>query len=164
MNTGQSFLSIAALLLLSLTVLKMNNIILANDTVMQDSKLGLLAVSIAASTIEDASKKAFDANTADNGVTDVNLLTPPGSLGPGWWENPKTYNDFDDYNNYKTKITNMPSAEFDLACEVYYVIPSNPNKKVSYCTWHKKLSVTVTSKSMKDTIRMSTIYSYWYFR
>jgi hypothetical protein len=75
MNTGQSLFSIGALLILSLTVLKMNNFILANDTVMQDSKLGILAVSLATSLIEEASKKAFDANTVANEVTSVSSLT-----------------------------------------------------------------------------------------
>ena len=69
MNTGQSLFSIGALLILSLTVLKMNNFILANDSVMQDSKLGILAVSLATSLIEEASKKSFDANTVDNEVS-----------------------------------------------------------------------------------------------
>ena len=45
MSTGQTLFSIGALLILSLTILKMNNFLLANDSVMQDSKLGLLAVS-----------------------------------------------------------------------------------------------------------------------
>ncbi len=63
MNTGQTLFSIGALLILSLTILKMNNFILANDTVMQNSKFGILAISLATSLIEEASKKAFDANT-----------------------------------------------------------------------------------------------------
>lgn len=56
MNTGQSLFSIGALLILSLTVLKMNNFILANDSVMQDSKLAILGISLATSLIEEASK------------------------------------------------------------------------------------------------------------
>ena len=47
MNTGQSLFSIGALLLLSLTVLRVNNSILITDGILQDSKLGVLATSIA---------------------------------------------------------------------------------------------------------------------
>lgn len=89
MNTGQSLFSIGALLILSLTVLKMNNFILANDSVMQDSKLSILAVSLATSLIEEASKKAFDANTVDTEVASYNDLTNY-PLGPGVGEDRKS--------------------------------------------------------------------------
>jgi len=166
MNTGQSLFSIGALLILSLTVLKMNNFILANDTVMQDSKLGILAVSLATSLIEEASKKAFDANTVDNEVAACSLLTGyPLGRGAGEIEDSsQTFNDFDDYDDYHYHYDYLPAAEYDLDCKVYYVNPSNPETKVGNKTWHKKMEVTVTSESMTDTVRMSTIYSYWHFR
>ena len=56
MNTGQSLLSIGALFLLSLTVLRVNNSILTTDSVMQDTKFGILATSLATSLIEQARK------------------------------------------------------------------------------------------------------------
>lgn len=166
MNTGQSLFSIGALLLLSMTVLKMNNFILVNDTVMQDSKLGILAVSLATSLIEEASKKAFDANTVDAEVSDFNLLTNyPLGRGVGEIEDSsQTFNDFDDYEAYEYHYDYLPSAEYDLKCTVYYVEPTNPQQKVAYRTWHKKMEITVTSESMRDTIKLSTIYSYWHFR
>jgi len=166
MNTGQSLFSIGALLILSLTILKMNNFILANDTVMMDSKLGILGVSLATSLIEEASKKAFDANTVSNEVTACSLLTNyPLGRGVGEIEDSSlTFNDFDDYEGYESQYNNLPSAKYVLKCTVYYVSPTSPETKVSYRTWHKKMDVSVTSESMKDTIRMSTIYSYWHFR
>lgn len=170
MNTGQSMLSLGALLLLSLTVLRVNNNILVTDSVMQDSKFGILATSIATSLIEKASKKAFDANTFENPVTNLSELTSAGGLGPNSGENPPDdCNDFDDFNGYTDHITGMPSAEFDVACEVTYVNPANPDGKVTSPTWHKKITVTVASPNMgteeiRDTIRLSTIYSYWHFR
>ena len=172
MNTGQTLFSIGALLLLSLTILKMNNFILANDTVMQNSKFGILAISLATSLIEEASKKAFDANTVENEVSACSLLTNY-PLGPGVGEIPDssiTFNDFDDYDGYTYHYNYLPSAEYDLKCSVYYVEPNNPELKVNYRTWHKKMEIAVTSPSIKDdfgnqdTIKMSTIYSYWHFR
>lgn len=166
MNTGQTLFSIGALLILSITVLKMNNFILANDTVMQDSKLGILGISLATSLIEEASKKAFDANTVANEVTSVSGLTNyPLGRGVGEIEDSSiTFNDFDDYDNYHYRHNYLPSAKYDIYSKVYYVEPSNPEVKVSYRTWHKKMEIIVTSESMDDTIRMSTIYSYWHFR
>jgi len=164
MNTGQSLFSIGALLILSLNVLRVNNNILQTDSVLQDSKLGVLAISLATSMIEEANKKAFDLASVDDAVSDLSALTAPGSLGPGWGETPDAYNDFDDYNGYVKQVTGLPSAEFTIACQVCYVQPSNPDGISSQKTWHKKITVTVTSPSMTDTIKISSIYSYWHFR
>ncbi len=170
MNTGQSLLSIGAMFLLSLTVLRVNNSILVTDTVMQDSKFGILATSLATSLIEKASKKAYDANTYDDAVTSKSELTSPVGLGPGSGEiAPDLCNDFDDFNGYVDSVTNLPSARFYLSAEVCYVDPNNPNGKLNTQSWHKKMTVTVTSPDIgneerRDTIRLSTIYSYWHFR
>ncbi len=34
---------------------------------------------------------------------------------------PKTFNDFDDYDNYTTVDSTMPSAVFNIFCTVVYV-------------------------------------------
>lgn len=164
MNTGQSLFSISALLLLSLTILRVNANILTTDGVMQDSKLGVLAISLATSMMEEASKKAFDAASANDAVVNLSDLTPPGSLGPGNGETADNFNDFDDYNGYSRHVSGLPSAEFDISCLVNYINPNDPNGIASTTTWNKKITVTVTSPSMKDTIRLSSIYSYWHFR
>jgi hypothetical protein len=52
---------------------------------------------------------------------------------------------------------------FRIQGKVEYVNPSNPDVASAVRTWHKKLTVTVTSPDMKDTIRTRYIYSYWYF-
>ncbi|HEY6438230.1 MAG TPA: hypothetical protein VIY47_16685, partial [Ignavibacteriaceae bacterium] len=165
MNSGQSLLSVGAMFLLSLTVLRVNNTILGTDTVMQESKFGILATSIATSFIEKASKKAFDAYTFENSVTALNELTPANGLGPGSGENiPDNFNDFDDFNGYSEWITNLPSALFNVSCEVCYVVPANPDLKLTTQSWSKRMTVTVSSPSSQDTINLSTIYSYWHFR
>ncbi|HQJ47240.1 MAG TPA: hypothetical protein PK195_11375, partial [Ignavibacteriaceae bacterium] len=74
------------------------------------------------------------------------------------------FDDFDDYNDFHYRYTHLPLAAFDVYSKVYYVEPNNPEEKVGYRTWHKKMEIIVTSESMKDTIKMSTIYSYWHFR
>ncbi len=169
MNTGQSLFSIGALLILSLTVLRVNNNILLTDEVMYDSKFGIIANSIAISLIEKASEKFFDENTAEGPVDNLNELTL--ALGPGAGETtPENFNDFDDFNTY-TQEDAFNSLVFYSNCTVAYVDPSvNLDNIVSTQTWHKKLTVTVTWRqngemtgSVADTIRQSTIYSYWYF-
>jgi len=163
MNTGQSLFSIGALLLLSLTVLRVNNSILITDGILQDSKLGVLATSIATSLIEEASKKAFDAASSEDAVLDLSELTSPSGLGPNSTETPETFNDFDDYNGY-TKLDTVNSIDFKIACTVNYVDPTNLDGFTTAKTWHKKMTVSITSSLISDTLKFASVYSYWHFR
>jgi len=163
MNTGQCLISIGALLILSLTILRVNTSILSTDVVLQDSKLGVLAVSVATSIIEEASKKAFDAATADDAVIDLSALTSPYSLGPGIGETPETFNDFDDYHEY-TKQDTINTIDYNVACQVNYINPANVDGIIMEKTWHKKITVNITSSLMNDTLKFSSVYSYWQFR
>ena len=170
MNTGQMMITLGALALLSIVVLRMNNGFLNTSGILLDSKLGVLATSVATSMIEEATGKAFDAKTASNTVSSLATLTAPGSLGPGAGEVYADYEDFDDFNGYHRIDNSMPAAEFSVDCEVYYVTDSDLEKKSTSRTWHKRIDVYVASKSMyghdeiPDTVFMSAVYSYWYFR
>jgi len=163
MNTGQSLFSIGALLLLSVSILRVNTSILTTDTIMQDSKLGVLGISIATSLIEEANRKAFDAASVEDAVGNLGDLTPPNSLGANPSETPENYNDFDDYNGY-TKLDTINSIDYQLSCSVNYVTPTNVNGISSNATWHKKITVLITSSFMNDTLSFSSVYSYWHFR
>ncbi len=169
MNTGQSLITMGAMLLLSMTVQRVNNNLLSTDSILMNTKFGVLAVSLGTSIIEEANKKAFDLAGSDDAINDINLLTAPSGLGPAPGEVYPDYNDFDDYNGLHLTITNMPSAVFDIDCEVCYINPTNPDFKVNYKTWHKKITVKITSPNMgtdelRDTIKLSSVFSYWYFR
>ena len=163
MNTGQTLISIGALLILSLTILRVNTRILSTDIVMQDSKLGVLAVSVATSIIEEASKKAYDAASAEEAVIDLSSLTSPYSLGPATGETPENFNDFDDYNGY-TKHDTVNTIDYTIACKVNYVNPYNLDEIIMEKTWHKKITIYITSSLMNDTLKFSSVYSYWQFR
>jgi hypothetical protein len=163
MNTGQSLFSVGALLLLSLSILRFNNSILTTDTIMQDSKLGVLGISLATSLIEEANRKAFDAASAEDAVSNLSDLTPPYSLGPGGGETPENYNDFDDYNGY-VKLDTINTIDYKLNCSVNYVTPANVDGISSLATWHKKITVLISSSFMNDTLSFSSVYSYWHFR
>ena len=105
MNTGQSLFSIGALLLLSISILRVNNSILTTDTIMQDSKLGVLGISLATSLIEEANRKAFDTASAEDAVDNLSDLSLPNSLDPAMGETPGLFNHFDDYDGYvKLKV------------------------------------------------------------
>lgn len=163
MNTGQSLLSIGAMMLLSILLLRVNDNFTTTDTVLQDSKLGILATSIATSQIEEISRLAFDECTDSNSTNNLADLTPAASLGPEAGETYPYYDDIDDYNGFTKTDTSM-TAVFNIACKVEYVSSASPDAASAVPTWNKKITIMVTSPSMTDTIRASTIYSYWYFR
>ena len=165
MNTGQMMITIGAIMLLTLVIIRVNNGFLSTDEVLMRSKFGVLAVSLATSMIEEANGKAFDNNTDTTSVTSTTQLT--NSLGPASGEQYSSFNDVDDFNNYtRYTITDstIKSAPFKIYCRVNYVNPSAPKDSTNTRTWHKKISVEVSSPNMEDTIKMSSIFSYWYFR
>jgi len=157
-------LTIGAMILLSTLMLRINTNNLQTDTVRAEAQYGVIATSLITSIIEKAKSLAFDAKTDSNSVTSTSVLTPALNLGPAGGETYDTFNDFDDFDGYTKVDSSMPSAVFDISCEVFYIHPSNLKEKNHSQTWHKKIIVRVSSDFMQDTIKQSSIYSYWYFR
>jgi len=184
MNTGQTMLTIGAMLFLSVIVLRVNVGFNNTTEVLTASKLRVLAISVGTSVKEEATSKAFDHKTDTVSVGATSGLTAVSSLGLDGSENSLNHrelNDFDDYKCYKTTpyidsiriFTNTPKMGFKVFCDVYYIDPATPNVKSTSITWHKRMDIKVTSDALVktytptityDTIKMSTIYSYWYFR
>lgn len=156
-------LTMGAMILLSTLILRVNNNFAVNTSTVYDSKFDILGTSIGASVIEEAMGKAFDEASSDTSASSLNDFTAPNKLGPETGEVYPNFNDFDDYNGYTKIDSTMPSAVFKIACTVNYVDPSTPDVISNSITWTKRISVTVTSISMKDTVRLSSLFSYWYF-
>lgn len=167
--------------MLSLLVLRMNTTFLSTGEVMYNTKFEVLAVSLGTSMIEEANSKAFDHNTDTNSVSLVTALTLKSALGPEPGETFATFNDFDDFNNYEKTDTikivnsyektdtadakaNIWNVIFKTKCRVSYIDPVNPDAYLNDRSWHKKIDVEVTSPAMQDTVRLSSVFSYWFFR
>ena len=160
MNTGQMMITAGAMMLISILVLSISSTQLTTQDSMQNSKFGILAISLASSMLELATQKAFDQNSVHETLTSTNQLTH--ILGPGPGEvSPETFNDYDDFNNYTNVDSTMPSAFFTIHCTVNYVDPNKPGFITSNRTWHKMMTVTVTSAAMKDAVKLSKVYSYF---
>ena len=164
MNTGQMLLTIGAMVLLSTIMLRVNTVNFNSDNIRAEAQYGMLATSIATSIIEEAKGLAFDETTDTNTVSNVNDLTSAAALGKESGETYEKFNDFDDFDDYTKVDSTLPSAVFNISCKVDYVDPTNINVPSLSNTWHKKITVLVSSPFMRDTIRESSIYSYWYFR
>ena len=166
MNTGQMLLTLGALVLLSTLTLRVNTSQLTTQETMQNTKFGVLAISLATSIMEEASEKAFDESTVDDWVDNINLLTSKNKFGADTGENPdssNTFDDFDDFDGYSIVDSTMPSAVFNISCIVDYVDPDDADFLTITSTWHKQLTIKVTSPSMADSIEMTKIFSYWKF-
>ena len=117
--------------------------------------------------LERASGLSFDENTVTGEVTATTMLT--STLGAEGGESEATFDDFDDYNGFSKWVLGnaitFRSADYHLTSTVDYVtVSSNQVVTSGGRTYHKRLQIQVTSPFMQDTLRFSTVYSYWYFR
>ncbi len=169
MGTGQTLLTIGAVMLLGTIILTTSRSLVDNNEVLLKNNLQLEEVSLATSVIEEAQEKAFDETTILQTDSSLSQLTPPLSLGQ---ENndPTDTNDFDDYNGLngmglvQADTMNTGLIYYD-STRVCYVALGNLDGTSSTATWNKRLDVWVWSKDDPgDTVKMSTIYSYWWFR
>ena len=160
MNTGQSLLSIGALLMCSLVSLNFNSTVLQNTTVEVENKVYLTAFSLADDLIEEIKQKAFDAATIDFPTTNPASLTPAGSLGPGGFESYPFYNDIDDFNGFERDVSAPHAENYEVECEVYYVDKDDPDVISSTQTFYKKVIVTVDSPYLRSPVQLSQIFTH----
>jgi len=190
MNLGQTLMVIAALGLLGILVLNSNKTVLETTEVQNTSEFGIAAVSLATSIVEEASGKMFDEVIADSTTSVLSdptqLSSVLGKEGAEAYRSGVTdFNDFDDFNGLKLifkdtvkdtstvvvpgQVWNVPGLRtpYYVWCAVNYVTPTNLNGVSASRTWHKKLTVYVTTlenlnpNTKKDTLVYPTIMSFW---
>ncbi len=172
MGTGQTLLTIAAIMLLGTVILSTDRNINDTGQVLLNSNVGLEEVSLATSTIEEAEGKAFDENTDTTDVTQLSQLTPANKLGQEYGD-PNDLDDFDDYNGLygngrlvidTIKVDSVVTGVYYDSTHVCYVDPASGLDNPVYTqTWYKRLDVWVWNKDIPDTVKMHTVFSYWYF-
>jgi len=184
MGTGQTMLTLAAMVLLSFLILRVNNLFLQTTTTLNTTKFDVLAFSLAQSMIQEIEANAFDNNTVSAVITATSGLST--TLGPESGETYGTYNDIDDYDNF-TRTDTVPKNSgvvFYTKCIVDYVTSAAPDVVTSTPTWNKRITVYVTSpfmiqnsltnqyynkvtsttKIIQDTVKLSQVFSYWNFK
>lgn len=171
MNTGQMMLALGAVILLSFLILRFNGTAFTAQEMTMDSKMGILAISVANSYIDVAKKKAFDEVVMDTTKPSILLSDLTSTLGP---ESGEVYPDFDDFDDYNLKgfvivdtttlINPSKSSSptpFYITSDVYYITNANPDAPAIIKTWNKRMDVKVWCDGLVDTIRMSTVSSMW---
>ena len=154
---SQSLLSLGALIILAFLSLQFNSSVLGNSTTEIEDKVYLTAFSLADDLIEEIKEKAFDEKTIDFQAIAVNQLTSADALthesGEGW----PNFDDIDDYNGYQ-KLVDLPHAEgYDISCKVNYA--DSDGNDITTQSYFKKVTITVTSKYMRDPFSISFIFS-----
>ena len=159
MSGQHSFLSLGALVLISVVSLRFNSALLENSTIETENKVYLTAFSLANDLIEEIKTKAFDAATVKFPTTEPSVLTSPYYLGHADYEIYPNFNDVDDFNDYSRTISTPHIENYFVTCNVYYVSEYNPDYKVMTQTFFKRADVTVTSPYMKRTVQLSFIFT-----
>ena len=177
-------ITLLAMVLLSVLILRVNNMFLQTNTTLYTTKFEVLGYSLAQSMIQEIEGFPFDQNSISTAIADSNSFTT--TLGPESGETFATFNDMDDYNNY-TRTDTVPDHNgivFNIKCKVEYVLPTTPDVATASKTWHKRITVFVTSPYMtqntltnqyytkvaattpqkQDTIKLSQVFSYWIFK
>ncbi len=167
MGTGQTLLTIGAIFILGTVILTTNRSLNDTSAVLMHSNIGLEEVSLATSIMEEAEGKAFDQNTDSNAVTSTSQLTPASLLGQEN-NNPNDLDDFDDYNGLNNQglreTFQLSTGTYVVLTRVCYVPSNDPSGPASTTqTWNKRMDIWVWNTLTPDTVKMSTVYSYWNF-
>lgn len=169
MNTGQTMLAMGAMMLLSFLVLRFNSIHLTSAQASYNSKFGIVATSLATSLLEEAKDNMFDEVVLDTTKTITSAAELSNTLGPDGSESYPDFDDFDDFNglyhidslSLRNPQTGRPT-NFEIWAKVEYVSDNTPDVKSTINTYHKKMTVSVFSNAMIDTVKLSSIFSYWH--
>ncbi len=165
MGTGQTLLTIMAMMMLSRMALSVNSSNAQGGAAVEMAAYRITATSLGTSLIEEATGLAFDQKSDTVGISNASSFTPTISLGPESGDHYPGYNDCDDFNGLHKIDSLAGSAIFITDVKVEYVTISGNAIVVSGSqTYNKRITVSVSSKSMPDTLKFYNVFSYWYFR
>jgi hypothetical protein len=167
MGLGQMMLGVLAMAVFGRILLGVSTNSTDTNESIKASEYAIMATSLGTSLLERAQGLAFDELTINADISTPAALS--STLGPEAAEVENTFDDFDDYNNFTKTVLGdtvyFRSATFTILSRVDYADVSGGAVVTSGArTYHKRLAVQVWSVSLPETLRFSTVYSYWYFR
>jgi len=177
MNTGQTLLTICALALLSLAIFNVNKMLIHSDYTLAENRYRLEALSLLTSYIEQASQHYFDEASTDTttGKT-INDFVLPAQLGFDG-NDYGVIDDFDDFHGYTKVDTGRSGVVYKNYFQVKYVkLQGNQIVNSSNREYHKRMTIFITDNynppllykyvngvQERDTLKMSFVYSYWFY-
>lgn len=178
MGSGQIMLTIAALMLLSITILNMNKNLTQVDASLIQNKTRMEALSLISSYVEQTSQYVFDEAVADTMIKNPQLVdfTSPGLLGLESSDY-GVINDFDDFHGLTVSDTGKSGVVFNIHYEVEYVkLDGDKIVKSNSKEYHKRMTISIyddydaallfryeNGARVKDTLRISFVNSFWFY-
>ena len=170
-------LAMGAIVIFGTFLASSNHLMMGNTQIAEQNEYYITALSLAQSLIEEAKTKSFDQKTVSTPdslsvvlgtdglaeqVPNPDILvssTPYTASNPGYLSNTK-FNDVDDYNGY-TRLVNTPRAEgYTIHSAVAYASPTYPDSTKLAQTYCKRMTVTVKSRYMPDSLKISYVFTY----
>ncbi|MCW9065124.1 MAG: hypothetical protein OQJ78_02430 [Ignavibacteriaceae bacterium] len=161
MNSGQSIISIAGIILISLLSLNVNQDIIQKSQLINSNEVLIGASSVAQAVIEEIQLKAFDENTIHKCTKYESNLCAPHHLGPDYGEySHNQFDDIDDYNNYSTSVELEHLGRYDISVKVNYKINMHTDQMSSTQTFVKEIAVEVDNFSLPNPVKFYQIIGY----
>jgi len=165
MNSGQMMISIAALGLLTFTILNFNRGTISTQDALIYNKEFIVATTVAQSILDEISSKTYDEEIAiGSSISSASDFSTTLAAESG--ETYPDYDDVDDYNNYTTSDTIPQMGVFNTSVTVTYMTDSFAETTAK--TYNKNVTVEVTSPTLinfytevEDTLRISSLFSHW---
>lgn len=180
MGSGQTMLTAAFFVLVTVSVMSANRMILNSMTDVCEQEALEQGSAFANALLSEILTKSYDS------FVDYSSYPPsyqlwaafdaPSALGPGTaikapdvvpyksidsTLSPYNYNDVDDYNGYERSADSQDIQGFRLKVSVYYVTKANPETNANTQTYFKRVDVTVTQPQfLKDGIKFSALACY----
>ncbi len=171
--------------LLVMSVISANRMLVDNNESTLKVEAYTASASIANDIMAEAQGKAFDANAigdTEGKLQPSQFSSPSGGSPLGWgpsaaeraavgpmpdssytgnYRSITAFDDFDDYDGYSRIVTENNISGFIATVKVFYVEPSDPDTKVNYQTFFKKIEVDVEHpKYLDKKITYSSLMSY----
>ncbi|MGH1361915.1 MAG: hypothetical protein ACRBF0_00070 [Calditrichia bacterium] len=178
MPGGQYIITFAAMIMLTVTVMNLNNNLADTDINLSQNRYRLEALSILNSYAEKAAGEYFDEASTDS-LSKKELLdfTLPAALGADIGDG-GNIDDFDDYHNLAIIDTGQSGIIYRLTFEVEYVKLSGNNlvKSLLSQEYVKRMTIRLTDNytdpiiyrndggvQVKDTLTQEVVYGYWFY-
>ncbi|HQU74868.1 MAG TPA: hypothetical protein PLG66_21355 [Calditrichia bacterium] len=178
--TGQMMLTLAALMLLTTSLLNFNRTMTENGILLAQNRYRLEALSILNSHMEEASQRYFDEASLDTlaGKNGKTLLDFTKAHDLGLEANDYgVIDDFDDYHQLTVLDTGLSGVPYKLYFEVDYVgIVSGKLKTSGNREYSKRIKAFIMddfsdpliytydgSGKVRDTLSVEYVFSYWFY-
>ena len=161
MNLGETLLATCAVILFALVAISVNQAILESSRTSIAAQVVNGGISAGSSVLEDAKRMAFDESTvSDPENFDPESLTAILDLGAETGESYSDFDDIDDFHNYSKSVSAQP-APYLITSRVTYVDSNNLELAAPNRTFFKRMTVTVTSPFMPDTLTLNHLFTHW---